>query len=616
MEFGTRRYGSLVPERWYDSETTADESSDGLSVEFSISSPPSSRVTVDDLTASWEVGDKMLFYNKNSVPTTTSSYTTLSISEVDAESGVAKFSGTLPAALGGGYVSGFYPASGVFLNKGSADTYKQLRLVQPGYIQYEYENGKITPESMAQYSYISICSDEMLFTTSTTDVKVLSATANYVLAYMDLNLKNPNGKVKRAYISMSEPLTYESIQVGTTGAGALDKRLNYCESETGASSFDDYLSFQLDYMVVEMSNSSDGSLGVEANGESDEVQMRIPLIPQSLSGTWTVIVEYTDNDYQDLFTVDMTGVMMERGVVYSHGASKDLSSEAVRLEGADRLPKMGDLIDADGFYGTTKANMQAAGGSATPVGIVYDVKGVGTELAVASAYRLTTEAKTVLNTAYANDEANTSAEIRNAHFTGTFYVSNGFDLMQTYIDIVNDEALDLDSLYENPLASLRGLGYTNDYILSQISPAYAAAWAQNSTEGRPEAPYTGDERGWWYLPSLGEVYHMIYQTQMLQSHGTYFFSEREAEMSADGVTATTLIPTISAVTNILTASTWETLSGGVWGVAYAKNYNLYNLTPKDAGSTDSTMAALTYISAGCSKYVTTQTYPMRTIINY
>ncbi len=519
----------------------ANGGGDGIFVTITVD-PAETRVGVDGKVTEWCEGDVMRLYNSSSLMANDVNMVTAA--QPDADSGAVSFSGTLDAALAGGKVEGIYPGTnigeGILMNNANVplNEMSKLRVMQPAYFKYMYDaEGSVTPESLGDYCYLHFISNETL--SGVEGVAELTGTVSHLMSYLTFNLTNvaSASKVERIYIKAEKPLVNEGINITEGGVVEYDQSLDYIGMANGLKtqgSGDDgdmkfgykrLGGFDIDYFVFELS-AEDSTLGVAvADGE---LTFTMPIIPQTLSGEWSIYVVYADGS-ESIATINHSGTTeMEAGKSYN-------DEETIALgAAASATPKVGDFYFADGSYSTS-----LVGAASDPVGMVYKVKGSGAETAMDKVFRLRHRKDAHTATAYCNitNKKNDAFTTKDFATSASVVVGQGqINMMETMTLAMNGSTLGADK--KTPISTtLQGLNkatYIKD-ILEEVSPALYNILMLNeakfdnvvdATLADANALLNGSLRDFWYLPSIDESYEMIVSILAVSAHNDYFVNSR------------------------------------------------------------------------------------------
>ncbi len=478
------------------------ESGEQQQITFSVTSPTpldesgaeltASRVGVDGLSVSWEDGDDIIFYGSESIPGSESTYSIFSSKSIDGST--AHFIGELSNSITG-KVSGFYPANDVYLNTGtnSAMYLSTLRLIQPTYLQFNYtSDSELTPSSVGKYSYMHVQSNESVESSST-----LTGDMKHLMSFVEINLKNPKSAVDKVFISLSEALTYESMKVATDGTVTYDTGVDYIGNVDGTHAT--YKLSTKDF-VIELYNSN-GNLGVTANA-SNIIPLRLPLIPQPATWSFTLYVSYTDGS-EDVITKTMNKTL-EAGYFYNVGESIDLSG-ATSVSATNRTPKIGDYYYTDGTWSSVINE------SKTPEGFVYELTGEGTSTKVARIFNL-----------YYHKLAFIDYDFLGANISTNFASISGND------SGLKDIAAHVTTAKSNYSSKLSG-ATTTEAVCEIAFPSISYALGLNASN---PSSFSGDETGYWYLPSETELLTYILNVIKIQGHGVAYINAQMERLPA------------------------------------------------------------------------------------
>ncbi|MFR9577597.1 MAG: hypothetical protein SNG45_01985 [Rikenellaceae bacterium] len=539
-------------------EFTAPEESTGQYVTFEVSTPDVTRVGIDGVDVYWTEGDQMLFYCDSSIPGTATTFSKLDLSDLDEEGDVAKFSGELSSTLSGGFVSGFYPASNVYTNTGTnaAMYLSTLRIIQPAYFQYTYTDGNIDPASIGQFCYMHVLANELM----AADASVLTGTVKHLMSFVDINLANPKGAVEKVVIAMDAGLTYPSMKVSSSGTVTKDQYVDYIISADGSETYQ----VEMDYLLVDLTNSTTGELGVSANSDGI-IPVRIPLIPQVLTDSWKVFVRYADGT-EDVAAITFSGASLSAGRVYNADSTLDLSSATSLTTPA---PKIGDYYYADGTWSTTYDSTKSL------EGMVYQLTGTGVDTKVAKIF-----ATYYQKNKFVHEDIYGTATIDSGICNSTL-TSNESGLLDASILAVVCRT--------HSKASSVGVSSTSTIleVCKAMLPSHYAALALNGDI--KDMTFSGDETGYWYLPSMAESYRFALNGAKLQGHKVIYINEQMKKLP-DSITGTysSAETTVDSVNGfyfnipIPSSGSYQYRSSGAaanGGNLYLRQRNFYTLDP-------------------------------------
>ncbi|MFI3304717.1 MAG: hypothetical protein SNF68_00185 [Rikenellaceae bacterium] len=535
-------------------------------VTITVSDDVDTRVDMDGFDVDWAVGDEMLFYNSSSTNAATiSTASELSVESVSA--GSAVFSGEVSSSLLGGKVSGFYPTNGYRNWISGTNALSSLRVAQPTYFQLEYDStGALTPASMGKYCYIHFQSNESL----SADVNELTGTLKHIVAYMDLNFKNVSSKaVERVYIAadQAEGTMMAEAVVSADGSVDYDTTIDYIGNAEGDSSFT-YASlgtFDINYFIFELYDSN-GDLGVTpSNGE---LQVRLPLFPQTIAGAWDLYVVYADGT-EDVITITHNSTDLVAGSCYNSANSIDLS-------GATTLAKV-TAKKGDYYWTTDNSYATVVTGSETtcPDAIVYDLAGTGVDRKAGKGFSTVYYRKYVIRAdsegrSYGTDGydgyVNTASNSKNTNLTTTG-IYNGIVAMQ---DFLNDAMTATDEttakLQSHSDQSFAGL-------FEEFSPCYSAIYSRSTAYQDVQYSadaFDGTEVNLWYLPTAYEVYDFVCKVNELQSLKSNYYSNQHLKLNTVG-----LIPGTNPGNSFGTKTLAAPMSIGTDGVTITYGSSIY-----------------------------------------
>ncbi|MFI3305005.1 MAG: hypothetical protein R3Y68_00660 [Rikenellaceae bacterium] len=499
-----------------DQESVAGSVSQDQEVTIKVTLPATTRVGVDGLDVYWESGDKMMFYGSGSnfgtsaTANTTSS--TLSLQSLDGNS--ATFTGSLSATISGGQIAGIYPGVNAILNYGtsSAMSYSTLRILQPTYFQYTYTDGNLDPSAIGDYCFMHFVANQSEATSSSE----LTGEVNHLMSYIDFNLQNPRGAVDKVFIVLDTPITYPSMKVSMDGSCIMDSYVDYIIDTAGSTL--DYATVNMNYFVVDLTDSATGELGVSANTDGI-IPIRIPIIPQHLVGDANLFVQYSDGS-EDVVSLKFPLTILAAGKVFNVDSAIDLSlSEKVEtLPVGSATPKLGDFYYADGTYSNILDSTKD-----TPVGMVYELIGTGVNTKIANVFSTTIGYSTIVNTS-------TIGSVNDLTLVPNGAVSN-------YDGLLNVSMLAANARSH---ANAESWGITETSTIYEVCevfyPAYSEALKKvsatdySSGTDKGHITYTGDECGIWYLPSLMEGYRYAVDVDTMQGCRTLYYNLRLAEL--------------------------------------------------------------------------------------
>lgn len=560
--------GAVACQKDFDETLSESEAQGGTQITFNIDAPET-KVEVNGVEVTWNDGDEMMFFNSNSGSVIDGDILSATVNPTNSKS--VGFSGTVTPTSGN--LCGFYPASGAHINNGDLYLSSMLRLVQPLYIELGYDaDGAIDPKSLAPYSYMFVKSNESLSDASVDNS--LTGTIQHLMAYLDLDLKIPSGKrLERLYISFDTVLATQSIKVdANTGAVTTDQYVDYMVAATGSAWH------AMDYMILELTG-SDGEIGTAANSE-DIVPVRIPFVPQKLSGKWTLFATYSDNT-ESIQKIDVSKTL-SAGIVYSNPTAVDFT----QTSNSAVTPKIGDFYYSDDTYSVdfddTKSDLFE--------GIVFNLHVNGVDTTINQIYSPYAIYTTYLSTDYC--PATTYW-----NFVSTANVWNNINKgLQNMITIANHVLVATDANYaefddyltaNHTYAEIFKVGKGFEYAFNMNGTSSATSQAYMSYQPYNGTALTGEEDHIWHLGCINDYMVLVNDTAMLQGGNGddhNFYKKQELKMPTSITGSESYHPIFGdEVTNYGTSGS---SSSGRTFTSYVNDYytaNTTNLGGNNAG---------------------------------